>query len=413
MKALCRLPFEHVFINNAGTLHACCVVYPQYTKLDEFGFATRDRHVASVGLAPAWQSASMQALRQQMKNGQWPTACATCRRQEEAGLPSRRTREGQGEPASNPNEEFQIRTLDLRLGNTCNLACRMCSPFSSNLLLKEWTDETPSLPPPSRLMQESVAALGKQYSPIWEEDPKFWSDLLQLAPNAEEIHFAGGEPFLNRAHVTYLESLIQSGRSREIRLSYNTNLTVVPGWLTRLAEQFREVRILVSLDGVEAHAEYIRYPLKWTNFVSCLEKLEALKAQFPEVISVAFNTTLQVYTLPGLPDLMLFLETHPFENLPRETTPNVLHHPAYFDLAELPDEQKTAALELIEQVRQKVSRSTSQDFLSALGTQLLAKRQKDPRQTWDDFCQVTRRYDLQRKQDFSALATWTKLGNLE
>lgn len=413
MKALCRLPFEHVFVNNAGTLHACCVVYPQYTKKDEFGFATKDRHVATSGLLPAWNSASMQALRALLQSGHWPSACATCRRQEDAGLPSRRTREGQGEIALNSLGEVQIRTLDLRLGNACNLACRMCSPFSSSLLIKEWTDATPVLPPPSRVMQESIAAIGSQHGPIWEEDPNFWSDLLKLAPDVEEIHFAGGEPFLNRAHVTYLEALIQSGRSQHIRLSYNTNLTIVPNWLTRLAEHFQEVRVLVSLDGVEAHAEYIRYPLKWANFVSSLEKLDEIKAKFSDTISVAFNTTIQVYTLNGLLELMLFFETHPFKNLPRETTPNVLHNPSYFDLAEMPDQQKAAGLELVEKVRQKVTMHSSKAFLSALTSQIQAERRTDSMQTWGDFCQVTRRYDLQRKQDFSALATWTMLGNLE
>ena len=344
-----------------------------------------------------------------MQNGTWPAACAVCKRQETAGLPSRRTREGLAESISSTQTENGIRTLDLRLGNSCNLACRMCSPFSSSALTKEWADQSPALPPASATMRESLMAMNVAHTSVWEEDPKFWTELFELAPKIEEIHFAGGEPFLNRAHVLYLETLIQSGHSREARLSYNTNLTHVPEWLSRLAENFREVRVLVSLDGVEAHAEYIRYPLKWGSFVSSLEKLDRLKAKYPDTISVAFNTTLQVYTLSGLADLLKFLETHPYKNLPRETVANVLHNPVYFDLAEMPEPQKEQALAHVEQVRQNVSLPTSKALLATLTTQIQTTPRAGSRPTWDDFCQVTRRYDLQRKQDFSVLTSWTKL----
>jgi MoaA/NifB/PqqE/SkfB family radical SAM enzyme len=401
LTALCRLPFDHLFINNAGVIHACCVAFPQYTKLDEFQNLTNDRNVAIHGLKEAWRAPSLLSLRHKMLNNQWPKSCESCKRQEESNSPSRRTREGLSKNSISLNGI--IRSLDIRLGNSCNLMCRMCSPFSSIGLLAEWSDTQPNLPKASFNMMEAVKSSVPRQNHQWDEDAMFWNELFEFAPQAENVHFAGGEPFLNRAHLGYLEKLISSGQSHSTRLSYNTNLTLVPEWLRRLAKEFRELRILVSLDGVGEMAEYIRYPIRWARFWSALDQLDALIGQFPSKISVAFNTTLQVYTLAAVEELLEFLETHPFSNLPRESFPNTLQNPAYFDLAELPYLKKQAALNHLERVGQKVSSIPSRELLEAMIKQINLSSRSNPETTWQEFLNVTKRYDLQRQQNINKL----------
>lgn len=382
-------------------IHACCVAYPQYTSLDEFGNPTEARGITARGLSAAWNAPSLIALRQKMQLGQWPKTCEVCRRQEESALPSRRTREGRFDsPGDVPQ---MIRSLDIRLGNACNLACRMCSPFSSRALLAEWSDPNPQLPNASQIMQEAVQALNRSHSSAWEEEGEFWQALAEFAPNAEDIHFAGGEPFLNRAHIKFLDSLIASGQSQSTRLSYNTNLTLVPSWLERIASEFADVRVMISLDGVKDVAEYIRYPIKWPHFLKSLEELNDLMSRVPNKITAVFNTTLQVYTLAGIWDLMEFLENHSYKNLPHETVGNILHNPPYFDLAEMPATQKEAALRHLEDVRQKVSLSSSQSLLEMIAKQISTNPRKDPSLSWGQFLQVSKRYDLQRRQDLTKL----------
>jgi hypothetical protein len=402
---LCRLPFDHLFINNAGVIHACCIAYPQYTKLDEFGNPTEDRNVSTQGLKSAWNAASLRALRQKMQLSQWPKVCEVCQRQEASGLPSRRTREGLRDVHGDVHGDVppMIRSLDIRLGNACNLSCRMCSPFSSRALITEWSDPSPELPKASQIMQEAVQALNRSQSPAWEEEGKFWQALAEFAPRAQDIHFAGGEPFLNRAHLKFLESLIASGQSHSTQLSYNTNLTLIPSWLEQVASEFANVRIMISLDGVKDVAEYIRYPIKWPQFLDSLGELNDLMSRLPNKITAVFNTTLQVYTMAGIWDLIKFLENHSYKNLPHETVGNILHNPPYFDLAEMPVTQKEAAIRYLDNVRQKVSLPSSRSLLEMIIKQISASPRTDPSLSWGQFLQVSKRYDLQRKQDLAKL----------
>jgi organic radical activating enzyme len=294
-----------------------------------------------------------------------------------------------------------IRTMDLRVGNICNLACRMCSPFSSVALLEEWSDTEH---PTSKVMEESIGAYRQINWQNWSELPEVWDDLFEISEHVDEINFAGGEPFLNVAHVNYLKRLIQSGRSRDIRISYNTNLTVIPQWLEPIIESFRTVKIMVSVDGVGALGEFIRHPLKWNSFEQNLVKLDRLKGAFRDNVEIAFNTTVQVYNIFGLTELLDYLANSSLTNLPRSSSANLLENPSYFNVANLPAEIKKAARRKIESYLSKTENQQHTDFLTAVKRQLEVDTPDEvENNSTKEFRSVTAFYDKKRRQSFATL----------
>lgn len=61
---------------------------------------------------------------------------------------------------------------------------------------------------------------------------------------------SGGEPLINRGHQEILQHLIEKGESQNIKIEYNTNLSVIPPKLIELWSHFKKVKLFVSLDGI-------------------------------------------------------------------------------------------------------------------------------------------------------------------
>jgi sulfatase maturation enzyme AslB (radical SAM superfamily) len=277
----------------------------------------------------------------------------------------------------------------------------MCSPFSSVALLEEWSDD---FNPTSKVMEESIGAYRKINWQNWSEIPQVWDDLLEISEHVNEINFAGGEPFLNVAHVTYLKKLIQNGRSRDIRISYNTNLTVIPQWLEPLIENFQTVKIMVSVDGVGGLGEFIRHPLKWRSFEQNLSKLDRLKGSFTEKLEITFNTTVQAYNIFGLTELLDYFASSSSSNLPRTSIANILENPSYFNVANLPAEIKSAARTKIEIFLSKPENQLHAEFLSAVVRQLEVHASDVAESSAvNEFRSVTEFYDRKRRQSFATV----------
>jgi hypothetical protein len=94
-----------------------------------------------------------------------------------------------------------------------------------------------------------------------------WNQLFEHIDYVEQIYFAGGEPILMDEHYRILEELERRGKFN-VRLIYNTNFTeiklkdrtVFDYW-----KKFDSVSVGASLDGMDAHGEYIRKGTVWAD----------------------------------------------------------------------------------------------------------------------------------------------------
>jgi hypothetical protein len=67
------------------------------------------------------------------------------------------------------------------------------------------------------------------------------------------MYFAGGEPFVQEGHYKMLQFLVDTGCSKNIELSYNTNLSYSGNFkgydLEELWKSFKSIELWPSIDG--------------------------------------------------------------------------------------------------------------------------------------------------------------------
>ena len=138
----------HLATNASGNLRVCCNSTPGknfITKPDGNPYKlNRDN------LEEAWTSETYTKIRKQLLNNERPEMCQRCFREEDAGV--RSSRQAWNDKWKEDKEytidaPFDIKYVDLRLGNLCNLKCRMCNPYASNMWVKEWELVSDALDP--------------------------------------------------------------------------------------------------------------------------------------------------------------------------------------------------------------------------------------------------------------------------
>ncbi|WP_448203914.1 twitch domain-containing radical SAM protein [Azospirillum sp. sgz302134] len=342
----CVLPWLHLFVSEMGHFHPCCMALggPETINRDE----DQTPYVASApgAIETAWNSGFMKRLRTDMLEGRRPAACARCFRDEDLGMHSHRLMSNAmfGEHvagalaatgADGTSPSSLIRSVDLRLGNVCNLRCRMCSPRSSKALIPEF----------ARLhgLVEDDPRLVKLKRIDWYARPEFREAFEACAPSVERLHFAGGEPLIAEEMFGFLEHLVETGLAPGITLGYVTNLTVLPERVFALWPHFKRLSITVSLDGVGTTNSYIRHPSKWDVLDRNLRRLDAEADRLKCSGGLSLNITVQAYNVQRLDEAIEYAVTA----LPHFERPrlNLLSYPEQFDVRLLPADMKRRATE--------------------------------------------------------------------
>jgi hypothetical protein len=330
-QTMCALPWTHLFVDPVGTLTTCCVGDPR-PSADVAGVPVRAGQRDAI--LRHWRSPRMRGVRGDLASARRSEVCKSCWRVEDAGGVSYRHRAAdmRFEPydASAEDPPPRIQFVDLRLGNFCNLKCRMCIPYSSRLLIPEYKE-----------LQEADEDFWDDLANIsWFESEMFWQDLLQYAPHFRRVHLAGGEPMVIAKAWDFLRRLIDLGFSRNIELSYNTNWTVIPKWTADVWRAFKAVDLFISMDGVGEVNEFIRSPLKWSVFRDNLSLVEERHGDF-NIRYASIHATAQVYNIMRLPELCAFVRNLDFiDPYPHIET---VVHPEVFDPRVLPSDLKETA----------------------------------------------------------------------
>jgi hypothetical protein len=242
----CYSPWTNIDFSPDGGISPCCKFRTGYYKEH---FNVQDNTVEQYT-----QSNFLKEIKQQFSNGTWPMGCDRCRIEEENNIKSKReldiVRWG-SHYQQHPLTESNFITASIAFGNTCNLKCITCNPWSSS----KWRDEYRDI--------YGVTVENKRFY-----KGNFVQDFVAAAPDIIHIDIPGGEPFLSGVaeQKQLLHYYITSGQAHNIALHYTTNATVFPDheWWD-LWQHFQEIDLQLSIDGVGARNEYIRYPAVWSE----------------------------------------------------------------------------------------------------------------------------------------------------
>jgi sulfatase maturation enzyme AslB (radical SAM superfamily) len=126
-------------------------------------------------------------------------------------------------------------------------------------------------------------------------------------PYLDRLHFAGGEPLIIPQSFDFLRKIIELGFAKNITLTYNTNLTVIPPQAYEIWPHFKGVFLTISLDGYDAVNHYIRYPARWADLEKNMKTIETEHEKL-NVTSASIHATIQVYNVLRLTEMFNYLE---------------------------------------------------------------------------------------------------------
>jgi len=334
-KTFCVMPWNSLATNASGVYRVCCNSIPgKNTIRGEQGELLKIyTHLPS----QVWNAPTYKEIRQQMLDGERPAMCERCFKEEDAGIDSARVNYNRKWYNESKNydvvETPNIEYVDLRLGNLCNLRCRMCNPYSSNQWVEEWNDVVvkAELVPNFAISKEEAVRLANM---DWPSKNKTWDSLIEVANTIEEIYLTGGEPTLALEQYKLFDILIEKDLARNIKLKYNTNLTNIPKKMIEYWSKFKKIQINASIDAYGDLNRYIRYPTAWVSVEKNMDKF----VEMPNV-EVQLHCTVQTYNILNLNQLFDWMKK--YNNV--KLYLNILNHPQVLNIRILPKELKEIA----------------------------------------------------------------------
>lgn len=269
-KNFCMIPWTSLYVHTSSRVAPCCA-----WDGEAIGDASKD------SLETIWNGKLYQDLRDKMLNNQQSDGCKNCTRQEKLGKDSFRssmnTRFAKhvhlAEAGITP--EYNLKFIDSRFNNLCNLSCRSCVHGSSS----SW--HAPAV---------AIGLIDKA-TPVFlkagRDDKDLYNQIIQQIDNVERIYFAGGEPLIMQDNYDILDELDKRKR-HDVQLVYNTNMTrsslkgrsIFDAW-----KNFTNISIGASLDAEGERGAYLRTGTVWQDVVKFRKDMLALRPDIDFYIS--------------------------------------------------------------------------------------------------------------------------------
>jgi len=333
----CVLPWISLEASPIGTVRPCCLADDEL--LDDSG---EKFSLLSADFADIQNSNAMRSLREQFLQGKRPQTCRKCWNEERAGRTSKRMhtldrlKHILGEQTWTADAK-PLMFLDLKLGNICNLKCRICGSWSSSQFATEEIQFTPA-----EQKKESFSYQMLRAGAWPQENTQFWTQIEQHLSDIRYIEFTGGEPFMIQQHFDMLQGIVDRGIAGQVEIHYNTNGTIFPEKAEHIWRHFKTVEIAFSIDDVEQRFEYQRSNAVWKEVCANLDRFRDLKEIYSNIV-LQVCTTVNVFNVRYLDTVARWI------NQNRESFNfvywNMMHDAWYFSIASLPDSAKLAITE--------------------------------------------------------------------
>ena len=255
----CILPFTGMHIHTDGNLAPCCMYKTPFNTTEK---------IYNIREFDQWHTVGIKKIQQDFLNGTTPPGCAVCFKSNKEITSGLRYNATNRFFLLRPNiTEFAPTTnptwLDLKFGNFCNLKCIMCHPESSSQIATEYQKHK------SKFLDIRVEHPYEGNDDRWWEEPDTFNRVLDQVKHADYISIAGGEPLL----VKQLFDIIEHAPSNSI-INISTNLTrLTDQHINAITQRTGETILAVSLDGIGAHHEYIRYGSDWATIDQNIRKI--------------------------------------------------------------------------------------------------------------------------------------------
>ena len=318
----CGVTYKELYINHTGRFRNCCIQTQGYGEKRFLKSQNPNEWFA--------KQYDLNLVREDLQAGSRNHSCSKCWKLEDKGHNSYRmnwNRSTYYTASTTP----EIEIIDFRLGNQCNLQCRICNPMWSDQLGKSYQ------------LAKDKGIFNSVNQSFTEGTIKPSSEVMEdligfclRTPSLKEIKFAGGEPFVMPEVEYFLNRMIQEGRNN-LTVSFLTNTTTAKESTIELLKQFKKVIMQCSIDGIGEDIEFQRFPCKWS----------VIERNFRKFVDCGFEVSLtpcwsQLNAL-GVVDFLNWASE--FDNV--HVAYNEVTNPTYLDYKLIPLKHRTATIEAV------------------------------------------------------------------
>jgi MoaA/NifB/PqqE/SkfB family radical SAM enzyme len=390
----CVNAFHGMSANNDGSTKMCCMIKKSYNSTGGITFFPRDKNffIGTLPIQDNFNNSQAQQIRNNLENGIRDDACSNCWEEEDANRKSKRQRD-------NERYEHEVKwehrkpyvglaKFELNLGNNCNIKCRTCAPGISSTWMKEAYDLDHS----EQISYKEYSNSMKKYHQQYDDDSPFWDDLAQNLENIKQFDFYGGEPFLSKKMWEILKICVDKGYAKDIELHYNTNGTKWPKE-TELWKHFKYINLSFSIDGIGERFEYMRFPAKWDEVKSNMQKARDYKLTNNNM-SISWCITLSTINIYYLEEI---IEEHDKSYQDFGIYLNLVHGPIHFNIGKLSPSVRQSVIDKLEAIPKEYKNAWYQ-LPGIIG---FIKNGKYEESTWKTFLATIKKHDVYREQDFT------------
>ena len=275
----CALPYVHMAIEANGAIRPCCMGKPL------------DLNITGKKIHEAFDDPVRQEFVDAFDKGEQHPNCAICWKDKAMGKFNNRVKfstqdevfEFTESVMNGATPERNLKWLEVKPGNRCNLKCRICGVHNSSMWTKDYYHTVEYLKKEEENFTPSTFKDSEQFHYTeqckWIDDVEFWEEVQGL-DSLNLIHFMGGEPFMVPEHFQLLEALINNPNidTSKTIIRYNTNGTYFPNEeQIKIWEKFYRVMFLISVDDIGARFEYQRKLANWEEVKENLIKFNNLQ----------------------------------------------------------------------------------------------------------------------------------------
>ena len=222
-------------LNQNGTIGKCGHMTPGK------GFATYDQMETS-----AW----LKNIKTKMEKDQWPEECVRCEQSESVKGESVRTNSIKRHKILHPLKEDYLIVGGV-LDNVCNSACQTCN---------------------AGLSTKIGSLSSRDYKRV--DNSSLWSTLPQ--ERILEVDVNGGEPTASKNYKRLLRQLPKN--TKIVRMNTNGSKTIDE--IEVLLTNRITVIVTMSLDGVGDVHDYVRWPIKWSDYNKTVDHYKKLTERY-------------------------------------------------------------------------------------------------------------------------------------
>lgn len=300
---ICPHPWGQVYYSNNNPSPCTIIVHSKEMTVEE------------------WHNSDLlKSIKSDFLQGKVPPTCAGCKAREDLGFKSMRASAWRWnnigpEPIYEEMPWYNTFTMDtpqnprrieLRFTNLCNMKCRQCDEISSSMWAKEKIKHVTNPNVEFRLKDHKELYFSEGSDGIIKPVDAIVESVTNLAltsTNLRTVCFTGGEPFLIKGYLDFLNTLIEHKINEKVELDIFTNCSVLNDKFTSQMAKFKKVNFFMSVDGVGKAAEYIRHGTNWPVVEKNILHFNLLSGVFAPAVNVALSS----YTLLDMSSLATFL----------------------------------------------------------------------------------------------------------